>query len=59
MSTKWAGAKESIKRERNKTVENGAIIRTAMNEAAIVRSMHAAYIGGYQRDGLKTQTPTS
>ena len=25
-----------------------------MNEASIIRSMHAAYVGGYQRDGLKS-----
>ena len=54
MSTKWPEAKESIKKERNEAVEKGTIIRTAMNEASIIRSMHAAYVGGYQRDGLKS-----
>lgn len=53
MSTKWGGAKAAIRQEHDRVVQSDLIIQKAMNIAAIVRSMHAAYSGAYQRDGLK------
>ena len=54
MSTKWPDVKERIIAERDRW--KPSMIQGAMQEAAIIRSMHASYTGGYQREGLKTAT---
>ena len=54
MSTKWAGVKDAIIAERDRPEYD--VFRGSMREAAIIRSMHASYSGGYQRDGLRTAT---
>ena len=54
MSTKWTDVKEHIRSERDHW--KLSIIQGAMQEAAIIRSMHASYAGGYQREGLRTAT---
>ena len=51
ISTKWQEAKQNIMAERDRC--GTTLIRGAMREAAIIRSMHASYAGSYQREGLK------
>ena len=54
MSTKWPDVKERIRAERDRW--KPSIIQGAMQDAAIIRSMHASYAGGYHREGLKKAT---